>query len=297
MWADTLTTEEVKATLKAVDELASVRWASSLLESTRPILDRLRVGLADKDAYRAHPLKPSEKSFLFEIRFARALADAGLIASYEYNAGVGNSTVDFYVDLDPPLLVELVSLHESDAFKTAAWASGEYQGYLLRTNSDDPRQSTEWETLKAQERIGEKVFDGKRAIKFPAPNGFMHMVVVDARGFAGGGHGDQADWRQIAYGPQGLPHELVKHWTNPKNGVTAPIRGLFEDACPIRVARTLHDRLHLIGFICERNYAVTEIRERAFYCCNPRLFESDDAARMALSRWPLRGTPLCKEGQ
>jgi hypothetical protein len=297
MWADTLTSNEVEATLKAADELANISWAFSLLDRTRPILNRLREGFADKDALLAHRPQPSEMSFLFEIRFARALADAGLVCSYEYNAGVGNSTVDFYVDLNPPWLIELVSLHESDAFKAAAWVSGENQGYLLSTISDDPRQSIEGETLKAQERIGEKVFDGKRAIKFPEPNGFIHLVIVDARGFGGAGYGDCADWYQIAYGPQGLRHELVKHWTNPKNSATAPISGLFEDECPIRAARTLQDRLHFVGFICERNYAVTEIRESTLYCCNSRLFESKDAARMALSRWPLRGVPLYKESQ
>ena len=146
--------------------------------------------MTDKKAYQANPLQPSEMSLLFEIRFARALTDAGLSAQYEHCAGVGNSTVDFLVDGDPPWLVELVSLHESNAFKAASWKSGVWAGFQMGTNANDLRQSEEGETLKAQERIGGKVFDGQQPIKFPEPNGSIHMIMVDARGFLGDGHGD-----------------------------------------------------------------------------------------------------------
>ena len=288
MWADSLKTEEVTATLDAVDRLAGIRWAAPLLTQTGSILERLRVGLTDKDAYRANPITPAETSFLFEIRFARALADAGLTATYEHAAGVGNSTIDFRVELDPPWLVELVSLHESNAFKSAAWSNGDFQGYVLTTGAADPRQSEEGETLKAQERIGAKVFDRKYGpIKFPEPVGAVHMVMVDARGFMGDGHGDTVDWCQIIHGPVGLENHLVKHWTNPKTDVRAPIRGLLEDACPLPAARIAQERLHFVGFICERNFDKTEIQQESFYLCNPRLFENEQTARYAMSQWPL----------
>ena len=122
MWADSLTTEEVDATLEAARQLGAVPWAAPLLDGTKPILDRLRAGVNDRDAYRANPLRPSDMSFLFEIRFARSLAMAGLAAEYEHGAGVGKSSVDFRVNLDPPWLVELVSLHESDGFKSCCMA-------------------------------------------------------------------------------------------------------------------------------------------------------------------------------
>ena len=164
MWADSLTTEEVDATLEAARQLRDVLWAAPLLDGTKPILDRLRAGVSDREAYRANPLRPSEMSFLFEIRFARALATAGVAAEYEHGAGVGKSSVDFRVNLDPPWLVELVSLHESDGFKAAAWRSGVWQGFALHTGSDDPRQSEEGETLKALERIGAEICStGNRA--------------------------------------------------------------------------------------------------------------------------------------
>lgn len=289
MWADSLKTEEVKGTLDAADQLAGVAWAAPLLGQTKPIMDRLRAGIADRDAYRAKPLQPSEMSFLFEIRFARALADAGLSAQYEHGAGVGNSTVDFRVDIDPPWLVELVSLHESEAFKAASWKSGAMAGFMLSTGADDPRQSEEGETLKAQERIGTKAFERNQGpIKFPEPNGAIHMIMVDARGYLGDGHGDEADWSQIAFGPHGLDDHLVKHWTNPKTGERAPIMGLFQPGCPLLAAPTLQSRVHFIGFVCESTFVAGEIKQRVFYCCNPALFENEDAAKAAMARWSLR---------
>jgi hypothetical protein len=296
MWADCLTTEEVAGTLDAADHLSRLAWAAPLLSRSASILDRLRIGLIDKDAYRANPVTPAEMSFLFEIRFARALADVGLTATYEHASGVGNSTVDFRVDLDVPWLVELVSLHESDAFKAATWTDGVFQGYVLRTKADDPKQSEEGETLKAQERIGAKVFDRKRGpIKFPEPGDSVHMIMVDSRGFMGDGHGDAADWRQMIHGPVGLEHHLVKHWTNPKTGVTAPIRGLFEQDCPLPAARIAQERLHVIGFVCENSFTISEIQQQSFYLCNPAWFASEEAARLAMSRWPLKrhGSTMC----
>lgn len=289
MWADSLKTEEVQGSLSAADQLDGVPWAVPLLSQTKPIVDRLRAGVADREAYRANPLQPSDMSFLFEIRFARALADAGLSAQYEHGAGVGNTTVDFRVGLDPPWLVELVSLHESDAFKAASWKSGAMAGFVLGTNADDPRQSEEGETLKAQERIGAKAFDRKQGpIKFPEPNGSIHMIMVDARGFLGDGHGDTDDWSQIALGPDGLNPHHIKHWTNPKTGKRAPIMGLFQPDCPQMAAPTLQSRVHFIGFVCESSFAAGEIKQRVFYCCNTALFADEGAAKAVMARWPLR---------
>jgi hypothetical protein len=234
-------------------------------------------------------------SSLFEIRFAAAIAAAGLFAEYEHSSGVGNSTVDFRVALDPPWLVELVSLHETDAFKAATWSNGACQGYMLRTDADDPKQSTEGETLKAQERIGAKVFEQKRGpIKFPEPDGSIHMVMVDARGFGGDGHDDAADWSQIAHGPRGRNPALC--WTDRKTGVRMPIKGLFEPQCPLAAAQTLQARLHVIGFICERTFAEKEISARAVYRCNSSLFETKRATNVTMSRWPLRRRAASNKG-
>ncbi|MGO8763092.1 MAG: hypothetical protein ACLP2P_16250 [Desulfobaccales bacterium] len=288
MWADSLTEEEVEGTLGAADQLVSVTWAAPLLNRTKPILDRLRIGKDDWELYRKNPLKPSEKSFLFEIRFANSLAMAGVTAEYEHSTGEGNTTVDFKVNLDPPWLVELVSLHESEAFKEACFTSGELQGFMLSSNAIDPRQSEEGEIIKAQERIGSKLYDKKRGpIKFPKPNEAIHMVMVDARGFLGDGQGDKADWRQIAHGPHGLKDCFIRFWTDPKTGQCAPIRGLFEQSCPLPASRVIQERLHIIGFVCERTFEEGEIKERAFYCGNPAMFENEEKERIVISNWPL----------
>jgi hypothetical protein len=291
MWADSLTEAEVEGTLYAADQLVSVSWAAPLLNRTKPILDRLLIGKGNRELYRENPLKPSEKSFLFEIRFAHSLAMAGVTAEYEYSTGEGNTTVDFKVNLDPPWLVELVSLHESEAFKKASWASDAWQGFMLSSDAIDPRESEEGEILKAQERIGSKLCDNKqRPIKFPVPRGAIHLLMVDARGYLGYGQGDNADWHQIAYGPLGLEDNLIRFWTNLKTGQRAPIRGLFEQNCPLLASRVVQQRLHAIGFVCERTFAAGEIKERSFYRCNPALFKNEEEALIVMSHWPLRRT-------
>jgi len=296
MWADSITTEEVEQTLRAADQLSGVPWAGPLLGRTKPILDRLRLGLANRESYRSNPLKPPEMSLLFEVRFARALSDSKITAEYEHGAGVGNTTIDFRVNLDPPWLVELVSLHESEAFRKATGRASPLEGvvvegFVLSTNAEDPRQSEEGEMLKAQERIGNKVFEqGRGPIKFPAPNGAIHMLMVDARGYLGTGHGDNTDWRQIAYGPRGVIREeqhFIKFWTNPKTRQREPIMGLFEPGCPLPASRIAQERLHIIGFISEGSYEAGEIKEQTFYCYNPALFGEEQDARTALSHWPL----------
>jgi hypothetical protein len=114
------------------------------------------------------------------------------------------------------------------------------------------------------------------------------MVMVDASGFGGDAHGDNFDWHQIAYGRQGLADQFVHYWTDPKTGGRAPIAGLFEENCPPEAARVVQARLHYIGFVCERAFTPQEIKEKAFYCCNPRLFADEETARATLSHWPLR---------
>lgn len=299
-WVDALTDKEVEGTLACVDTLKTVPWAAPLLATTRSIVDKLLVGLTDHEAYAKNPVSAAEKSFLFELRFAAALASAGISATYEHGAGVGDTTVDFLVHLEPrPWLVELVSLHESAAFKAATWDQVETDGsgakvntfgFALGLDKEEPKQSEEGETLKAQERIGAKVFDSKskKPLKFPEPGPAIHMLMVDARGFLGSGMGDKADWHQIVYGSEGLPPELVKFWKDPHTGKEAPIRGLLEHECPLPAAALIRERLHILAFVCERDFNPGELRERTFICCNPALFGSEDVARETLARWPIQ---------
>jgi len=287
MWADLVTLAELEQTLAAADALANVGWAKPLLERTAAVLARCGVVRTDPAAYRKAPITASEQSLLFEIRFARDLALRAAAASYEFAAGVANTTIDFRIPSVRPWLVELVSLHESDAFKAASWKSGAMLGYMLHTDAEDPRQSGEGELLKAQERIVAKVFDGKRPIKFPESGETLNMLMVDARGFMGDSHGDVFDWNHLAYGASGVPVEYVQFWTNPKTGQRTPIAGLFESHCPLRGGDVLRSRIHAIGFVCEKSYGPGEITTKTIYRCNPGLFANESSAQAAMSTWPL----------
>jgi hypothetical protein len=163
---------------------------------------------------------------------------------------------------------------------------------MLSSDAADPRESEEGETLKAQERIGNKLLCDKkqRPIKFPNPTGAIHMLMVDARGYLGVGQGDKADWHQIVYGPLGLEDHFIRFWTDPETGQRAPILGLFEQNCPLRASSVIKERLHVIGFVCERTFVAGEIEERSFYFCNPASFENEEKALIVMSHWPLLRT-------
>jgi hypothetical protein len=289
MWADTLTEEEVRASLEAAVELRGVDWAGPLLRRTRDIVDRLLAGVDDREAYRANPLPISDHSLLFELRFARELLRAGAGAQYEFRAGVGNSDVDFKVDADRPWLVELVSLRESEGVRSATRSDGVRQSLVLRTGADDPKHTEESEMLAAQRRIGAKAFGGGRPIKFPEPSEFLHAIVVDARGYLGAGSGDWIDWMQIAAGPDSVTiPELVKSLRDRETGAYKPIRGLFEAACPLEAAATVQARVHFIFFVCERTFAPGEIAAKAFAVGNTELLGGAEKAKAAFRTWPLR---------
>ena len=80
----------------------------------------------------------------------------------------------------------------------------------------------------------------------------------------------------------------MKLWKDPRTGKEEPILGLLERGCPLASATFVRERLHVIAFICEKDFNLGELRERTFMLCNPALFESEGAAREAIATWPLR---------
>lgn len=285
---DNITLNEVTATVRAADALAHVAWAQPLLAQTAEIVNNLRTRLPDREAGR--PITGNDRAFFFELRFAEALYDSGLSARYEASYGVGASTVDFAVMGAPQWRIELVSLRSSDAVK-AATTSNEAAAVMVLTSPRDGAplsekiQSEEGEIIKAQERIGQKAFDGKLPTKFPPPTEAIHMIMVDARGFIGGG-GDDADWAHIARGAAGLSVAQVRLWTDPKTGKREPIAGLFEPRCPGRAAATVQERIHVIGFVRERTFARGEIARATCYIPNPA-FESRARMGALLAKGPF----------
>ncbi|WP_306120565.1 MULTISPECIES: hypothetical protein [unclassified Roseitalea] len=281
-------TEEVVATLRAADALASVPWAEPLLGHTADTVNNLRIRLDDRTAGR--PVRDNERGLLFELRYAEALHHAAARAEYEVNSGVGDTTVDFCVLSEPTWLVELVGLRASEAVQAATNGNGVFASLVLSSPQPNATlaeqiQSEEAEIIKAQERIGEKAFRNGAPVKFPKPAGKIHMIMVDARGFIGIG-GDRFDWCHIASGPNGLPDEAIRSWPNPMSGVNDPIAGLFEERCRGRAAPTIRERIHIIGFVCEETFEPGEIASSTFYCFNPHLVS--DTVRAAYEAWPLR---------
>lgn len=286
-----LSEKEVVATVRAADALASVPWAEPLLNHTADTVSNLRTRLVDISAGR--PVRDNERGLLFELRYAEALHDAAACAKYEVNPGVGDTTVDFCVLSEPRWLVELVGLRASEAVQAATNDDGVYASFVLSSpqpnaTSAEQIQSEEAEIIKAQQRIGEKAFRQGTPVKFPLPAGKIHMIMVDVRGFIGFG-GDRYDWRHIANGPIDLPDFAIRVWTNPKSGVTEPIAGLFEKRCPGSAASTIRERIHVIGFVCEKTFCPGEIARCAVYCFNPNLV--DETVRAAFEAWPLLHQP------
>jgi hypothetical protein len=288
MW-DSLSTEEVVATLRAADALEGVAWAGPLLADTAESVANLRERLKDRSAGR--PVEPGERGFFFELRYAETLHLYGLTAEYEFKAGVGDTSVDFRVDQDPPWLIELLSLRQSAAVRAATQSDGIFSSLSLNSpprdaNRDQQTQSPEGELIKAQQRVGEKAFRGGQPIKFPEPSAALHMIMTDARAYSGIG-GDEIDWVQLALGAAPLPEHSVLMWPNPTTGQHEPIAGLFEARCPGRASATVRERVHVLGFVCEETFEAGEIAEKTIYIKNPALTAELDVQK-ALASWPLQ---------
>ena len=259
MCSDWLSEKEGEYTARVLKELQAVGWASALL---RRIDERGGITAANQ------PL-------LFEARFAYELFRRGKQVQYEYPAGVGASTVEFQITNSKEWLIELVSVRESEGVRLATNTSGNFFSMVLsslnlkKTEREEQKQSEEAEMITAQHKIGEKVLARGQPTKFPCPGGAVHAILVDMRGYIGEG-GDWIDYRQIAYGPDGVPSdrkELIHYWED------KPIRGLFEklDEHPAKAAALLQKRVHLLGFIAEKEYREKEVADKAYWLPNPHL--------------------------
>jgi hypothetical protein len=64
---------------------------------------------------------------------------------------------------------------------------------------------------------------------------------------------------------------------------------LFErvEAHPLKGAVVAQERVHLLGFVTEKEYTLGEIEEKAYFRPNPHLLKSVDAQRAAYSSFPL----------
>ena len=260
MWSDSLNAPEVEFTQHAIDALKSVSWA-------QPVLERLR---------QAGGLKSENMPLMFEVRFAYELHRAGKVAEYEYGAGVGDSTVEFRIQGDTTWLIELVSIRTSQAARNAIVQNGPYFQQRFSSNAEDRAQSEEAEMITAEQKIGEKVFTNGVPTKFPLPqNDIFHVILADARGYLDHG-GDGYDYRQMACGASSIPPQWIHYWKQ-DSGKREPISGLFEKSCRLRAAPYIQERIHFLGFICEREFCDYEIPDKAYYLPNPQLLSNEKA--------------------
>jgi len=273
MWSDSLTKKEAEFTERAIEALKDAAWA-------QPVIERLQ---------QAGGLKSENMSLMFEVRFAYELHRAGKVAEYEYSAGAGNSTVEFRVPGSVTWLFELVSIRTSQAAKKAITQSGLLYGQILSTNATDMAQSEEAEMITAEQKIGEKVLKDNAPTKFPLPiDNVYHVILADMRGYLDEG-GDVFDYRQIAYGAPGIPFQYlwtIHYWKTDVEKLEA-IKGLFEKSCPLRAARLIQERIHFLGFACEREYQDGEIPSRAYYLPNPHLLTNEEAQKI-YEAFPLK---------
>jgi len=228
---------------------------------------------------------------LFEARFAIALHDAGVEASYEHSMGVGGSSVDFMLpgkSGQPGWLVELVSIRESEHVSAATITTNRAGATLseLFLRSDDPsvRQTPASELVRMIEKIGDKVFDRRtqRHTKFPEPNGeFLQMVLADTRGFEGIGAPDTSHLLHVVHGSQDPRIPDAFRECNPVTG--EPILGLFHPENKRPAALSARTRLHYLGFVNEQTFKRGELRAESRFFRNPQLLNES-----VLDSYPVR---------
>lgn len=267
---DTLTTDEVEFVRTIIDELRDVPWVKPLLASIK----------------HAGGFVHANKPKFFELRFGYALHGAGITPKYEID-GEGGSTLDFGFEAGGKnFRVELMRLEETEAARqathTARDASGnELSARMLSSHNEDKRQSEEGETLKAVQRICQKCERGGKPYKFPAPDGAVHVLLVDARTLFNGC--DDHDRVHIALGGEFVTEPMARRYWEGKL-----ITGAFNPRTAVRGAAQIQERVHFIGFVSEEDYVPSEIPRVSRFIANPNLFGNNEEATAAFAAWPLR---------
>ena len=283
MFGGDLLTREIEFTRCVLDELSGVNWAKPLVQEIHR-----RGGIVAKNG-----------PMLFEARVAYALHQANINPIYEYKAGVGESSVDFYLLGPPKFLVEIVSLQESQGVRNATWKQDGFIRFCLSDHNlyeeGKDRQTEVAQLLYAQWKLIEKVYAKGRPIKFPIPTkNVYHVILADMRGYLGGAglFGSSEDFIEIVYGGACLLSQTRwrPHGIPQKDGTRSFLTGLFQTnkEYPSLGGRYLRQRVHLIGFVVERAYQPDEIGTKASTCffSNPYLLKPMEASEL-VNTFPL----------
>jgi hypothetical protein len=266
---DILTTDEAEFSQAIMRDLGEVAWAQPLLA----------------DIAATGGLTRANKAKLFELRFGYALHQAGITPAYEI-AGEGDSTLDFgFTASDQTWRTELMRLEETEAVRGATRTSPDESGtiwssQILNSNAQDRRQSEEGETLKAVQRICQKLERDGRPHKFQPPDGTYHAILIDTRNFLHGG--DEHDCVHVALGGEFVAHPMCRRYWEGNL-----ISGVFSPQTQVRGAALARERVHFLGFINEGTYAPGALASATRFVANPNLFATAEEARRALLTWPL----------
>lgn len=270
---DSLSKDEADFAQVIVEELRGQAWSAPILAGIR---DNGGITQANKDR-------------MFELRFGYALDREGIVPDYEI-PGEGQSTIDFgFTNNGQRWRVEMVRLGETQAIKDATGSREDadgiaWTGRLLRTDAEDPRQSLEGETLKAVQRICQKCELKGRPHKFPVPDGAYNTMLIDFRTFMNGG--DIHDRIHVALGADAVAPPYRLFWDK------RPITGVFSDETNVRGAAQARERVHFLGFVCEKTYKSGVFAAATQFIANPQLFADGAAARLAAATWPLQPVHL-----
>jgi hypothetical protein len=229
--------------------------------------------------------------YLFEARFARYLYETGLDIEHEYKAGAGGSNIDFLIKEKNGVkwLIELTSLDESEEVKKKTKVGGGFFSFESTISPADTGNNVESLSLiRAQRRILSKVATENKATKFFAPKADEYnIIIIDMRGFITK-TSDEYDYRNILYGWNKLndhEKELYGRFFIAENGEKKPILGIFDSSHPDKRAKYLQERIHGVGFICEKTYKHGEIQGRLILFHNPKLFKTREEL---INLWPIR---------
>jgi len=229
------------------------------------------------------------RDFLFELRFAHALAEAGVPFSYEV-AGEGASSIDFgFAHGGRQWRVELVRLAETDAARSAVstWRDADgtvWSSQVFSSDDEDDRRTEAGETLKAIERLCQKLERDGRPHKFPPVGEATHVLLADAGAFLHGGDG--FDRLHIALGAHNVPEPFRQIFRG------RPVTGVFDPATRLRGAKAARERLHFIGFVNDETFAPGSLNTASSFVANPHLVADFQAAQDLLSAWPLQPARL-----
>ena len=255
-----LSSAECDYSEKILKEMAGAAWISPLI---RAIDEQGGIG------------NLQNRPLLFEARVCYELFRKNVVPQYEHSAGVGNSTIDLLIPGPNNWLIEIVAMDESAALEQATSkqelfdADGTSTGSIARFleltgDAKDQRLTEAGEMIQLQQKLYEKIWKNGQPHKFPEIKpSFLQAIWIDARGF-GGGHGPDADQRmQIVYGPNQVKNQQFVQFFAGKE-----VAGIFDEMNLRAAAKLMRERIHMIGFCCEKDFMPGGIQQSTVWYPN-----------------------------